>query len=543
MNRATGAAALLAAALIPAAAPAGLFDDDPGVLQAGNLLEYQVGRDPTAEAEPLTEWIDQFLLDYARGDLRVGLRVERYQDSLEGAQSADYDELTQKYAEWSTPDLRVRFGNGYAILGRGLLFRAFELPGVIRDPAFPRSRYLESRDLDGAVLEARRGPVSLTALTGTPVEEPDSPYGAEEQFIFRRGGSVSGGRLGVALGRGATVGASYLRHEGIVQDVAGPGRPEEAGAADLELRLAGLAPGLAARGLDARFYGEYAGRMWRPFRDGLDARDGVPHAIYTATELSYGAWGLSWETKRYHRFQLKVNDPPNLVPEYSYRLVNRASHFLLPSDEQGWQLAAQGALGRGWTVQAVRAQAENRLDDGFGNLRDVRRYDAWFAELASPVARSLHGAVFAAGGQDEIEGVEDRIILGLRLRHARADGWGAELDLEFQQAERKGPAAGARSVFDDVHAALGISRAGVGALALQAEFSNDPLEEDDPLTFAEIETEPVAWWGVSGNLQLDASHEVTVFAGDRRGGTACTSGTCYLVPDFSGLELRLTSRF
>ena len=110
MNRATGAAALLAAALIPAAAPAGLFDDDPGVLQAGNLLEYQMGRDPTAEAEPLTEWIDQFLLDYARGDLRVGLRVERYQDSLEGAQSADYDELTQKYAEWSTPDLRVRFG-------------------------------------------------------------------------------------------------------------------------------------------------------------------------------------------------------------------------------------------------------------------------------------------------------------------------------------------------------------------------------------------------------------------------------------------------
>jgi hypothetical protein len=34
-----------------------------------------------------------------------------------------------------------------------------------------------------------------------------------------------------------------------------------------------------------------------------------------------------------------------------------------------------------------------------------------------------------------------------------------------------------------------------------------------------------------------------MFAGKRRGGTACTSGTCYYVPDFEGLELRVLSRF
>jgi hypothetical protein len=93
----------------PAAAIA-LFGDDAGLLQAGNLFEYQAGRDPTVDAEDLTEWIDQFILDYTRGELRLGLRVERYQSSLDKPPVANYDELTQKYAEWSTPDLRVRFG-------------------------------------------------------------------------------------------------------------------------------------------------------------------------------------------------------------------------------------------------------------------------------------------------------------------------------------------------------------------------------------------------------------------------------------------------
>jgi hypothetical protein len=541
----TGAvlAALFSLIATGPAAATGLLGDDAGFLQASNLFEYQAGRDPTVEAEDLTEWIDQFILDYTRGQLRLGLRVERYQSSLDQPPVANYDELTQKYAEWSTPDLRVRFGNGYVILGRGLLFRAFELPGVVRDPPFPRSRYLESRDLDGTIVEARQGRFVLTALTGQPVKEPGNPYGAEDQFVFRRGGSVSGGRLGIAAGRGLTVGASYLRHEGIVQDLSGPGRPEEDGAADLELRLTELVPPLARAGLDARFYGEYAGRMWRPFHDGLDARDGVPHAIYTATELSWGSWGLSCETKRYHRFQLKVNDPPNLVPEFSYHLVNRASHFLLPDDEQGWQLAAQGAITGKWTLQAVRAQAVNRLDDGFGHLQDARRYDAWLVGLDTPASAAVHGTLFGAGGQDEIEGITNHYILGAQLGYVREDGWGASADFEFQQARRKLSGLDRESIFDNVFASLGISRSGLGVLAVQAEFSNDPLEEDDPLTFTEVETEPVSWWGLAGNLQINTSHELTFFAGNRRGGTVCTSGTCYLVPDFSGAEIRLTSRF
>jgi hypothetical protein len=36
---------------------------------------------------------------------------------------------------------------------------------------------------------------------------------------------------------------------------------------------------------------------------------------------------------------------------------------------------------------------------------------------------------------------------------------------------------------------------------------------------------------------------VTLFAGQRREGIACTAGTCYVVEPFEGVELRITSRF
>ncbi len=49
-------------------------DGAEGILQAANLLEYQVGRDPTLEENEVTRLVDQFILDYTRDDLRLGLR-------------------------------------------------------------------------------------------------------------------------------------------------------------------------------------------------------------------------------------------------------------------------------------------------------------------------------------------------------------------------------------------------------------------------------------------------------------------------------------
>ncbi len=497
-----------------------------GDLQASNLLEFQAGRDPTLEADDRTKLFNQFILDHARGGLRLGLRFESYRDSEHppfGTPDFDYAELAQKFAEWSSPGLRVRVGNGYAMLGRGLLLRAFELPGVLRTAVYPPVRYAESRDLDGVIIEARRGRLGATLLSGRPVLDPGAPPGAESAFILRRGGTVSGGRAELNCGRGLRFGASYLRTDGTAAD-----GQEDQGGVDLEVRAHELLPALAAADLDLRLYGEYAGRGWRPFADGLLMRDGEPHALYTALEINHGAWGASFETKRYHRFNLAINDPPSAVPEFSPHLLNRATHVLQAQDERGHQLAVQGALPRGWTAHAARAFAANR-DDVLGEYRNRRRYEVSYLGLESPGAGAWRGALFGAFGQDEPEAVVDRHGLGVRVERSWADGWSAALDLERQVNRRTVFAADQR--FTEHFLAAGVARAGRGSLTVLLELADDPVLDED------------TWWGASANVQLGASHEALLFAGRRRGGNACTSGTCYFVPDFRGAELRLLSRF
>ncbi|HZM28200.1 MAG TPA: hypothetical protein VFB89_12700, partial [Gemmatimonadales bacterium] len=49
--------------------------------------------------------------------------------------------------------------------------------------------------------------------------------------------------------------------------------------------------------------------------------------------------------------------------------------------------------------------------------------------------------------------------------------------------------------------------------------------------------------GWNASARIAERHEATLFLGKRRGGLACTAGTCYQVLPFEGAELRLVSRF
>jgi hypothetical protein len=66
------------------------------------------------------------------------------------------------------------------------------------------------------------------------------------------------------------------------------------------------------------------------------------------------------------------------------------------------------------------------------------------------------------------------------------------------------------------------------------EYSNDPF-----LT----ERTSARWLGVGLRHKLTRKNSLQVFDGNRRGGPACQAGVCYEVLDFSGVEIRFTSRF
>ena len=81
MSRGVIAATAVLIVLTFSTAPstAGWLDDggqDEGQVRASNLLLYQVGRDPALDPDTLTEVFNQFNLEYARGDWRVGFRLE-----------------------------------------------------------------------------------------------------------------------------------------------------------------------------------------------------------------------------------------------------------------------------------------------------------------------------------------------------------------------------------------------------------------------------------------------------------------------------------
>lgn len=529
MNRRTspGAAAVAVALLLTAAAAAGA---DEGRIQAANQLIYQLGRDPANQQDEQTKLFDQVRLEYLSGEFRFGLRAESYRTSAAG----DVHELfTHKYAAWRDRDVSLRVGNSYATIGRGLLFRAYELPGVVRETTnFIDSKYMDTRDLDGVVVEGRRGRVEILALSGRPIAFPDNPPGQQEFFLLRRAGTVSGGRVGLDLGRGVELGHGYLRSDGF-EEFGRDGR-EEFASLDVGIRAGRLLPALARAGWEARLYAEYAGRHWSPFADAPTTSASAPHALYTALELGRGRWGLSWETKHYRDFLLPFNDTPNLVPEVTPALVNRRSHFLYADDERGHQVALQGAVGDGWSVQLVRAGARSGLD------ADPFRYRLTYLELASPPLSDTRVTVFVSEGRDDIEGLDRHRSLGAAVERSLDGPDAVQAAVEVQDI-RRDPAAAV--LHHDVLLSAGFSRAGVGGLSVVLELSDDPLLTDDPFTFPAIETERRSWLGVVGQATLNRFHELTVFAGERRGGTACTSGTCYLVPDFTGVEVRLASRF
>jgi hypothetical protein len=497
-----------------------------GRIQASNLMLYQVGHDPGSQETDGTRLFDRLQLDYLSGDFRYGLRAQTYRTSELGLVHEAFD---NKYAEWRGRDIRVRIGSSYTTIGRGLLFRAFELPGVVREVnTITDSKYMDSRDLDGVVVEGRSGRLEFLLMSGRPLAYADNPPGLD--FLARRDGTVSGGRVGFDLGRGLSLGHGYIRSDGFI----GEGRidTEEFASVDVTIDGASFFPAMLEAGWDARLYTEYAGLSWTPISDSPSTSADNPHALYTSVEVSRERWTVTWETKHYRDFQLPFNDAPNLVPELAPSLVNRRSHFLFADDEKGHLLGLQGAFAGDWTIHIEHAGANN--SDEMSPLE----YSLSYVEIASPPLEDTRVTLFAAEGRDDIESLSQHRTLGITIEQSVSDRDAIAVELGVQTVER----TGSDIIHHDILATVSVSRAGLGSLSLVLEKSDDPEMTDDPFTL-DIETERRTWLGVIGQASLNRYHELFVFAGKRRGGTACTSGTCYLVPDFSGVEARVVSRF
>jgi len=182
-------------------------------LAGSNLLLFQLGNWPPSMPDRGTpdreSFYDRLDVQYVSATVLAGLRFETDRNSdLEN----EYAGFTQRFVDWhDATGFRLRVGNCTTILGRGLVHRSFELPGVVLEETGFRTRFTPVRDVDGLLAEFERGPVALRAIGGAPSEGGVSLAHEEILGVPRHHGHIAGGQGVLALPRQSHVGAIVMR--------------------------------------------------------------------------------------------------------------------------------------------------------------------------------------------------------------------------------------------------------------------------------------------------------------------------------------------
>ena len=101
--------------------------------------------DPAGDYYPEERALGQgwALFTYDRGNLRMGMRYENYQNALLGFPSGYRGEgITYRFAQWQQGKFDVTVGNFFEQFGQGLIFRAYEERGLGLDNAMDGSRII-----------------------------------------------------------------------------------------------------------------------------------------------------------------------------------------------------------------------------------------------------------------------------------------------------------------------------------------------------------------------------------------------------------------
>ena len=500
-------------------------------IAGANLLIGQLGNWPpslTDRGNPDRESLyDRLDLQYLSGPVTVGARFETDRNSdVNPLTDPEYEGFSRRFADWRNDQFHVRVGSVTTILGRGLVHRSFEIPGVVLEEIGPRTRFTPLRDVDGALAEWERGPVSLRALSGAPSDGTVSLAKERAGDSPRHAGHIAGGQIAVALPLQARIGAAVLRSTGGLNQATGLPRQHSVGAGFVEVDPLRI---LRVAAVSLPTYVEYAqedrtfGQWWS-----FAHTDRTPHALYAGTNLLWGPVTLSLEWKDYAQFRFGTNDPPSLVREHAEVLLNRHTHVLIADREEGYQAELSWAP-RDWGTLVLN---RSRADGARG-----KRFEELFAELrfTPQAAERWEGTVFADRSEDDNEGIPRRDTHGLTATARWARRWSASLDAERQTASRVGFIPG----YEDVHLSLTASLADAGSVGFSWDRTTDELDPSWEAGRTRA-LQLVAW---NASARVAEGHDAVLFVGKRRGGLACTAGTCYQVQPFEGAELRLVSRF
>ncbi|MEO1023555.1 MAG: DUF6029 family protein, partial [Bacteroidota bacterium] len=465
-------------------------------ISGSNFFEFQYGNLPFQENRDLTTAYNQLNLFYDQDYLSASARIERF-DSRDNERS--YFDLSQALIQYQDDQFNIRVGNFYETLGRGILLRSFDIPGSVFEDEFNRVRYGFFRDLEGISGGYTSDRLEVKAMRVRPLFNPLPPN--FEPDSLRRREVIDALQGTVNVNDALSVGGVFMR----IEEDRAPGQYQEFGSLLLDMNLAS----------GFQVFGEYA---FNTQADVFAFKEQDSYGLYTGVNYFYQNFGVSLEYKDYNNILVGsgVNDPPTLIKEHTYPVLNRSTHVPNTSDERGSQLEAFYNFDAGHSLVFNYARTVNEVFNRFD-------YEEYFLEGLYQFDELFSIKGFIDYANDEPKAEADRYSFGLITDKSFDYRFGITTDLQFQTFER----TFSGEQVENYYASLALAFNNNLTISGVFEASSDPNLTDNPTTFPEIETDLRTWFGMNALYRVKSTHTIQFFAGKRRGGPACTSGICY----------------
>ncbi len=473
-------------------------------LRLNNLAEYQIGNIPGVDPTNQSSLYNQLNLTYKYKSISLFSRIEQYYPTFD-YEIKTYTKLSQYKAQYSSEKFTFEAGNLYTTLGRGLLLRNYEIPSSIYEDRGYRIRYGFYKDLLGVSAKYNTKHLGIKLLRGTvlAVELPPTT-----DLSDRRADLIEAGEFDFRL-KEHTLGFILMRHS------------------------LGSSPklynSLYYNGQIKNFnlYAELAQRT-DSIENIFNFNDSESYGAYLALSYSGLQGGLTIEIKDYQNFIIGkgINDPPTLVKEHSSKLLNRATHVPLISDEKGYQTEFW------YLFQNLSMLTLNHSFAQNNSASNTFNYIEFYAEYKFNLLTDHQLRLLADYTQDPLKRQPNRYTGGI-LFDLFTNTYTSVFDVEIQYINSE--SGSVNSNFLNNLFSYTLSKSGSYSINAQVETTKDPniIEEDKNINI---------YPSISISYKIDKHNKILLFAGKRRGGPACTSGVCYDVLDFQGVELRLTTR-
>lgn len=473
-----------------------------------NKASYQLGNQPGQTPSNQANLYNQLDIRFRQNNFELSLRAEVF--SLDAKEK--YSRISQQTIRYQVEDLQIQLGHFYEILGRGLLFRTYEIPGNIYE-SFDQ-RYGFYKDAQGLSLRYSNNYFSTKAFYGRPLDISKSPSFGENN---RRNTVVQGAEFNFTYLESFMPGILFLRSDR-------NGLTREFGGLNFEGTLAD----------NYQYYAEYV----------QDGRDDLlqlgaksSHAFYSSISAYYNWVTFTAEFKDYNAFTLIFNDAPPAVREHSFTLLNRATHTVNPDRERGYQLEAVFTL-NDYNTSTINYTFSN-------NAASQQKYYAWYADVNYYLSPEMPLKVFVDYSLDEVEIYSNRFTTGISLENSFNEIYSLSGEVQAQSYKRdfmefptlaSNDYNGANYLFS-----LFFHKGTEFNIGTVVELSNDRVETG---RFGKGKKDIfVSWPALNMGYQLNQNSQLTLFYGKRRSGNACTGGICYQIAAFTGLELRFNTKF